>query len=281
MIEYKVNFAGCDCAVVEWNPQASTTVFAFHGWLDNLVSFETVSTYMPEIHLVAVDFPGHGHSDHLPPGFSYNFVDSLFLIDEVADHFNCKSVNLLGHSMGGAISTLYAAARPNRVNKVALIESIGPLTADDSQVTELLRRAMNQRAIIKDKLKPVYENFAQALKARSEASSIDEQLIKPLVERGLIKVEGGYTWRADSRLRITSPVRMSESHLLMALKDIVAPILLIEADAGLLQEKNLIDKRKENISELQTEIISGGHHVHLEKPQICGKMISDFFLKSV
>ena len=278
MIEYQINLSGTECSVVEWNPDGSVLVFALHGWLDNLATFECLVEHMPDIRLIAFDFPGHGHSAHIAPGSAYHFLDGIYLIDDLARHFNQQRINLLGHSMGGAVSTLYAASQNKRVAKLAIIESLGPLTAEVEEAVYLLRNAVKQRALLAEKRKPVYTSFGKALTARAHASQIDEAYIKPIVERGLTKVDGGYTWRADSRLRTTSPSRLSEEQLKAVLSEITAPVLFVEGDKGLLRDNERVQNRKSDFSNLKVELVAGGHHVHLEQPGTCGQLIQDFFI---
>jgi len=282
MIEYKISLGGCECSVAEWNPDGETIVFSLHGWLDNLATFESLALNMPEIRLVAFDFPGHGHSDHLEHGKSYHFLDGLFLIDDLIEHFELESVNLLGHSMGGAVATIYAAIQPNRVAKLILIEALGPITSPAEKAPETLSSALTQRRALKDKRKPVYKSFATALAARAMVSEIQPNLIKPLVERALTSVSGGYTWRADSRLRIPSTLRMSENQLRSILPNIKSQTLLIEGESGFLRPTNAehMQRRKELVSNLEVCLMPGGHHLHLETPEIIANKIIQFLKKS-
>jgi pimeloyl-ACP methyl ester carboxylesterase len=279
MIEYRLTLAGCDCAVAEWNPSGSILVFALHGWLDNLASFESLVLHMPEIRLIAVDFPGHGHSKHIGVGFAYHFIDGLYLIDDLANHFKVKHINLLGHSMGGAVSSLYAASQHDRVKGLVLVESLGPLTIEPEQAISLINKAIKQRALLKDKSKPIYSSFEQALNARAAASQINKELIKPIVERGLTSVNNGYTWRADPRLRTSSPIRISEDSLQQILSNIKSPVLLIEGDSGLFKDSQELQARKQHFKQLLVCVLQGGHHVHLEEPAKTGYEIQSFFQK--
>lgn len=278
MIEYKVTLSGCECSVAEWNPDGGTLVFALHGWLDNLATFETLAKSMPEIRLVAVDFPGHGHSSHLGTGKSYHFLDGLFLIDDLIEYFKQESVNLLGHSMGGAIATIYAATQPKRVKKLILIEALGPVTSSVDKGRETLYKAVAQRRSITQKRKPIYESFSLALAARAAVSEIDPVLIKPLVERALTSVDNGYTWRADSRLRIPSTLRMSEDQLRSILPNIESPTLLIEGESGYLKlpDAAYMQDRKTLVPNLVVKLMPGGHHLHLETPDDIASEIVHF-----
>jgi len=278
MIEYKLELSGCECSVVEWNPSGKNLVFGLHGWLDNLASFETLAASMPDVRLIAFDFPGHGHSDHLGDGRTYYFLDGLFLIDDLIEHFRLESANLLGHSMGGAIATIYAAAQPKRLNKLILIEALGPITSPIEQTQSAFCKALDQRRVLKNKRKPIYNSFDQALAARAAVSEVRPELIKPLVERALNCTDDGYTWRADSRLRVPSTLRMSEDQLRSLLPSITAPTLLIEAKSGMLQSANAqyVQDRKPLLKHLTTHLLPGSHHLHLEYPDEIGRLITDF-----
>ncbi len=278
MIEYQLELGGTQCSVVEWNPDAEHVVFALHGWLDNLASFETLAAELSNYRIVAFDFPGHGHSKHICDGYSYHFLDGLYLIDDLRNHFQLDTVSLLGHSMGGAIASIYAAVEPEKVDKLVLIEALGPVTSPIENARESLSQALSQRRNLKNKEKPVYERFSLALTARALVSDIEPELIKPLVERALTHVEKGYTWRADARLRTSSALRMSEPQLRSILPNIVCPVLLIEAESGYLRrpEAEYIQERKPLVKTLQVEVLPGGHHLHLESPNQVASLISQF-----
>jgi len=277
MLEYKLNLTGTDCSVVEWNPNGSLTVFALHGWLDNLASFESLAANLPEIRIIAVDFPGHGHSSHIPEGMPYHFYDGIYLVSDLAKHFKQDKIMLLGHSMGGALSLVFTASCPELVGGLVTIESIGPLTASPEQMLEHFSDSIAQRRALEEKAKPVYPEFKDALRARAIASQIATKPIEPLVERGLSKVEGGYTWRADSRLRVVSPLRLSEEHLTELLGQIKIPVLLLEGDNGFIANNEQFNQRKANIPNLMVKSIPGGHHVHLEEPEETALHISEYF----
>jgi pimeloyl-ACP methyl ester carboxylesterase len=104
--------------------------------------------------VVAIDFPGHGQSFHRSPGATYMFTDYILDTGEglaadtctlggilrsnsvqilhavrVLDALNWKEpVILLGHSMGGGIALMLAAAFPERVRAVISIDSVGVMT---------------------------------------------------------------------------------------------------------------------------------------------------------
>ena len=55
---------GQKIAAKVWGNEAGIPTLALHGWLDNAASFEPIAPLLEQCHLVAVDLPGHGLSDH-------------------------------------------------------------------------------------------------------------------------------------------------------------------------------------------------------------------------
>ena len=92
---------------------------ALHGWLDNAASFLPLLPHLPELDLLLLDFPGHGHSAHLPPGAEYGLATHLHAVLDAADALGWDRFGILGHSMGAAIAALAAAAVPARVERLA------------------------------------------------------------------------------------------------------------------------------------------------------------------
>ena len=99
-------------------------VLALHGWLDNAASFLPLAPFLDGIELVAIDMPGHGRSAHLPAGADYSFAGALANLLDVADALGWDRFGLLGHSMGGAIASLLAAACPERVTRLLVARGL-------------------------------------------------------------------------------------------------------------------------------------------------------------
>ena len=73
-----------------------------------------------------VDLLGHGYSDK-PLDFGYGLEDHARTIVALIDALGLRECGLVGHSMGGAIAILVAAARPKVVSLLVLAEAnVGP-----------------------------------------------------------------------------------------------------------------------------------------------------------
>ena len=69
------------------------------------------------------DLLGRGFSDR--PHVKYNIDIFINQLKELLDALNIKQVNLIGLSMGGAIASAFTASFPERVRRLALMDSIG------------------------------------------------------------------------------------------------------------------------------------------------------------
>jgi pimeloyl-ACP methyl ester carboxylesterase len=73
--------------------------------------------------LVLLDPRGTGAST-LPPDGSYEIDDYVADLEELRLHLGLDAIDLLGHSHGGVIAQAYAAAHPDRVDRLILASTL-------------------------------------------------------------------------------------------------------------------------------------------------------------
>ncbi len=247
-------------------PETKRPVLALHGWLDNAASFDRLAPLLPDWRIVALDLPGHGHSDHRPAGCRYHFFDYLDDVLAVADVSGWQRFDLLGHSLGAAIAGCLAAAVPERVGRLMLIDGLGPLSEPPEQLPVRLARALNEQQRPPNGPR-VYSDIEQAVRARQRATGLSPETARILVERGIRTVPGGVTWRSDPRLLRTSPSYMTEEQVRALLAAIRAPTLLIKARDGFLRKRPSLAGRLSVVPTPDVVELPGGHHLHLEDPE--------------
>lgn len=250
-------------------------VLALHGWLDNANSFLHLAEHLAGIDLVALDLPGHGLSSMRPAGVRYHFDDYVFDALAAADELGWDQFHLLGHSLGGAVASIMAAASPKRIRSLALIEGLGPMSAPADQTTSGWRRAL---AASRPRPRRVHESLDSAVRARVVNSDLTEAEGRCLAERGLKSVDGGHIWRHDQRLSWPSSQRYTEAQVLDLLAAIEAPVLNIYSDpaSGILPARTL-DRRRAALRQQQLFSHPGGHHLHMHHPAVIGPVIREFF----
>jgi pimeloyl-ACP methyl ester carboxylesterase len=258
-----------ELAALQWGAPDAPPLLALHGWLDNAASFGRVAPFLAERwRVIALDLPGHGHSAHLPePVRRYHLVDQIDSVLDFADALGLARFDLVGHSLGAGIASLVAAAVPARIGTLVAIESLGPLADDGSRTLARLREAHARRASTR-RTPQRLASVDDAIAARVAAGGLDAAEARPIVERNLRRVTGGFTWRSDPRLRRTTPVRIAEMQVRHLLGGIEAPTLLLLAKpATPYLPSALMQARARCVADIRVAHIAGPHHLHLRHPR--------------
>ncbi len=252
-------------------------LLAMHGWLDNAASFVPLLPHLRAFDVVALDLPGHGASAHRAPGYDYVFVDWIHDALDALDALGWQRAHLLGHSMGAAIATMVAASAPERVHKMALIEALGPIAGDATHAGERLRNAVTAHRTRAQRPRRVIPNLETAVKARLAVGDMSDAAARLIVARNLEAVEGGWRWRSDARLAMPSHLRITEEAALSIVRAVEAPTLLIAADpAPSYFMPDMRDARVACLREGRLMVLPGGHHLHMEQPDIVAPHLLDF-----
>jgi len=250
-----------------WGDDGLPPLLALHGWLDNAGSYARLAPLLAaQRQVIALELPGHGHSEHLPPGLHYHFVDYVRAVLAAADALGLERFDLLGHSLGAGIAALLAAAAPGRIRKLLLIEGLGPLGDDGTHTLQRFRDGI--AAAPNGKGLRVFRDVEQAIAARAIAGGLRAELARPIVERGLAEVADGWCWRSDPRLTRTSPLRIAETQVHALLRGIEAPtaLLLAEPATSYLPGAPMM-RRADCVADIAVSHMRGGHHLHLEHPR--------------
>jgi pimeloyl-ACP methyl ester carboxylesterase len=264
--EVTLEVLGLRLAARAWGPDSGPPVLALHGWLDNAASFDCLAPLLPEVRLLALDFPGHGWSEHVPASASYDPASWLGLPFLIADQQGWGKFSLLGHSMGAAISALCAGALPERIERLTLVEGIGPLVTRDEDAPVRMREYI-ERERRPHRPHPLYaarEAAVARLSAAVPGLSLDGA--RRLVERGTREVEGGFVWRADPRLRVPTAYSFTEPRVHAFLRRIAAPTQLFVALDGWIAPTEWLAGRTAQIPQLERIDLPGSHHVHMDRP---------------
>ena len=258
---------------LHWGDTSLPPLLALHGWLDNAGSFARLAPLLADRHhVIALELPGHGHSDHLSAGSSYHYVDYVSDVLAAADMLQLPCFTLLGHSLGAGIASLVAAATPERITRLFLIEGLGPLGDDGTHTLERFREAVAPR---NGKRLRVFSTIEQAMQARSMVSGLAAELARPIVERGLIETDGGWRWRSDPALTRPSAIRLAESQIHALLRGITLPTsLLLARPATSYLPGGPMQTRVACVPGIAVMHMDGGHHLHLEHPQAVADWIT-------
>lgn len=264
-----------------WGPSDGAPMLALHGWLDNAASFDGLAPLLSGVRLWCIDLPGHGLSSHVGPGELYGFLDTVARVHAVTRALGWERFGLLGHSLGAALSSILAGTVPDRIERVVLVEGLGPLSEDPKHAAQRLAKSIADEERRQGRAAPVYESQEDAAKRlRASVGRLSWESAITLVGRGLKEVPGGFTWRSDPRLRVPSRHRLVEEQVLAFLRAIDAPTLLVRGTEGSPFAPKLGSARLAAVRGIRRVELPGGHHLHLDDPDPVASAIQDFIARS-
>ena len=258
--EVRLSLPHIELAAHMSGPEHGLPVIALHGWLDNANSFARLAPKLPGLRIAALDFAGHGHSDHRPRGAGYSLADYAFDVLCVAEQLGWERFALLGHSLGAIVSVVIAGSFPERVTHLALIDGIMLRNGPVEDTAERMGQALQAQLDLQHKRKSVHPTLERAIEARMKGMvAVSREAAELLAQRGLMPVPGGYSWRSDSRLTLPSPLRLTDEQAMSFIRRVNCPGTLVVAEQGMLaSHSGLLDQLPFNL-----ERLPGGHHLHL------------------
>jgi pimeloyl-ACP methyl ester carboxylesterase len=119
-----VEVAGLKLHVRITGPESAPAVVMLHGLGASLHTWEAWATGLPEYRVIRFDLPGFGLTGPDPTN-NYSDARSIAVITALLDELGVTRASLVGHSMGGRIAWQFAAARPDRVERLVLVSPDG------------------------------------------------------------------------------------------------------------------------------------------------------------
>ncbi len=240
-------------------------ILALHGWLDNAMSFEPLARELTDFQLLAVEWPGHGYSDHRPGSTPLHWSDYLLdlhcLLNQLHDE-GTRVECLLGHSLGGIVASAYTALYPEQVRRLALIEALGPLFESESNIRNRLRTSISGHSA-PAKPATVYPQLDTVVRARRQLTGLNEGFCRLIIERNMQPSDHGYRWRTDPRLRLDSPLRFSFEQVDQLMTQVPVATLLLTGEQGFKQLHQAGPMMEKWYANLSHHMLAGDHHLHM------------------
>ena len=177
---------------LEWGDPQSPPIMLLHGFAQTCHSWDFVALSLCDRYrVIALDQRGHGDSDWAEDG-DYAPETQQGDIGDIVDGLGLKQFVLMGLSMGGRNSLTYAAANPDRVKALVIVDA-GPQNLRTG--SENIRRFVQQS----DELDSV-EEFVE--RVREYNPRRDPEQIRGSIIHNLKQLpDGRWTWKYDKRLR--------------------------------------------------------------------------------
>lgn len=120
-----IDVSGVRLHVRDSGPRSAPVLVMLHGFGSSLHTWEPwAESLQRDFRVLRFDLPGSGLSSVDPTG-DYRDARSMQLLTALLDTLHIARATLIGNSMGGRIAWSYAAAHPERVERLVLISPDG------------------------------------------------------------------------------------------------------------------------------------------------------------
>jgi pimeloyl-ACP methyl ester carboxylesterase len=256
-------------------------VILLHGWMDTGDTFQFLADAMSDRWtLVAPDLRGFGRTEWAAGG--YWFPDYYADLDALLDLLVPDApVTLIGHSMGGNISTMFAGIRPDRVRRVVCIEGFGLSRTHPEQAPGRSREWLRQlREPAGFASFPSFEAFAHLLVRRNPRLTPERAAF--IAQSWAMRAgDGTVSVRSDPAHKLVNPVLYRREEAEACWREITAPVLYVIAAQSDLLARIGEDARPGNMARFITRlepcvIPDASHMLHHEQPELLARAIEAF-----
>ena len=253
-----------------WGEGAPELVF-LHGGGQNAHTWDTVALALARP-LVAVDLPGHGHSDW-PDDSAW--LDPARMADDVAlvvADLAPAARAVVGMSLGGATAIALATRHPHLVPRLLLVDITPGVTGDKTSDIAAFLSGPETFATFDD----ILERTVQFNPTRSVSS-----LRRGVLHNAVQLPDGSWTWRHQlGRPAMEPGLHVERPDNLMqwdALEGIAVPVLLARGSRSpVVDDEDEAEFRRRRPSDTVIVVEDAGHSIQGDQPRELARIIGEF-----
>ena len=239
-----------------------------HGGAAHAHWFDYVAPgFTPDHHVYSMDLRGHGDSAWGDPG-SYAWNTFAADLNALVEKLDLRDFVLVGHSMGGMVSLVYASTYPGRMARLVIVDTIMLMPMD--RVTKMREFGA----------KPPRPYATQdELVARYRLEPSESQMAAPEIVRRMALHSGRETpdgkWQHKADRRVSSNFEQIAGVPLW--EKIKVPALVIRGERSKRFTPEQLAEVRANAPQVQmAEVPASDHHITLDNPQGFVKVVQEF-----
>jgi len=260
-----------------WGDAAAPAVVLLHGLRGFSGTWRTLAASLAsDYHLIALDQRGRGESDW-DPHHSYYTDAYLADLEGVVDQLALTRFALLGHSMGGSTSYVYASRHPERLAAL-IIEDIAPGSSVGGRGAERIVAEMAS-------LPESFRSWGEARRYwHDQRPGISETTLEQRLVENLREGPGGnIAWRYDAR-GIRETRTNPDSNRIVDLWPVIArldvPALVIRGERSDFCPAETVDEMcRRNAHIAQVSVPNASHYVHDDAPTQFAEHVRGFLIR--
>ncbi len=262
---------GRQLSALVWGSSAPEMVL-LHGGAQNAHTWDTVALALNRP-LVAIDLPGHGHSDGGRNG-SVAVVDNAADIAIAIQALAPAARGVVGMSLGGLTTLALADHAPDLVRAAVLVDVTPGVTAEKSKAITSFVNGPESFASFDEILARTIE-----FNPTRSVSSLRRGILHNAVQRE----DGSWVWRY-ARFRNLEPraegddsVARAFNSLWHAVSRLTVPLMLVRG----MRAQSVVDDTDENellrrLPSARVERVDAGHSVQGDQPVELARLLDDF-----
>jgi pimeloyl-ACP methyl ester carboxylesterase len=264
----------------EGAPPSGLTILLLHGFLDAGSTWDLVAEPLARAghEVVAPDLRGFGRSAWVGAGGYYHFADYIADVAALVDALSPARLGVVGHSMGGAVSVYYAGAHPERVERLALLEGVGPPAMDPPAGVDRMQAWLRDLRRVDRTPRPIPSlEEAAARMAMNHPRVPREVLALRAAQLTREDDEGRLIWAHDPLHRTASPVPFALDHFKAFLERIACPTLFLSGGPTGWHVPDEDDRLARLRDVTRDELPGAGHMMHWTAPAALAARLLAFF----
>lgn len=251
-------------------PVDGDTVVMIHGFGANKDNWTRLAKHLTDdFNVYAIDLPGHGDSSK-PLDIGYHFDEQTNRLERILAELGLNQFHMMGNSMGGAITALYAANFPGQIRSAVLFDPAG-IWAYESDLSEQVMAGDNP-------LIPTKEGDFERLVdfALEKKPFVPWPVYSVMEEKAIANMEVNTVIFNDIRDSTMA------SAFRQRITGIEAPVLIIWGKEDRITDPRNADIFIEQIPDARKVLLDGvGHAPMIEVPEKSARLFREFLAQSV
>jgi pimeloyl-ACP methyl ester carboxylesterase len=265
-----IQVGGQQLRYLDYGTPGRPPILCVHGGAAHAHWFDFFAPgFIADFHVRALDFRGHGNSQWMsPPDYTYERHASD--LAEVAEKLDLRDFVLMGHSMGGLVSLLYAATYPGRIRGLIIVDSTLRMPEDRVAV---LRNVGNRPG----STYATHEEFLDRYRLRPDGTTAAPEIIRHLAERGGRQLpDGSWTHKFDRNVY----AQRNSFDGISYCSQITIPTLVVKGGRSPRVTPELFAEAKARCAHFElAEVPYSNHHVFLDNPPGFERVVKAFLTR--
>ncbi len=265
-----VEAGGLRLHYLDYGTAGRPTMLCVHGGAAHAHWFDFVAPgFNADYHVRALDLRGHGDSAWAkPPDYAYQrFASDLA---EVVEKLDLRDFVLIGHSMSGMVSLLYAATHPGRVGRLVIVDTT-------MHMAEERLAAMRDIGNRKGSSYATQEEFVARYRLRPAGTTAAPEIIRHLARNSGRQLGDG-SWRHKFDRNVYA--RRERLDGLPCWNHISIPALLVKGGRSQRITPQVFSEAKARCPHVElAEVPHSDHHVMLDNPSGFVRGVKAFLAK--